>query len=299
MTALVEMPDAEGEIERIAQEIELLQGTAAITIIRIGERLKQAQEKFRYVRASNGFAGWVESRLNFSRRTAYRFIGVYERFGTESVQKLHTFSSETLCLLAEPSTPEDVRAEVIEKADAGERLTLADVRRAVDEARLQQVGQHQAEVARLRAEADQREAAVRAEFEGGFFVKPEELQAKIDEVVLPLKKRAERLQDQIDGMKRNEQARIEAERAKRSKQEAKAEKRPAIDAAASLNEINVRRTLADFAAAAMRITPDEAMAIAERSAKATEQTVERWIGDSREHAKAAIAWLTEFLKRTQ
>jgi hypothetical protein len=38
------------------------------------------------------------------------------------VQKLHRFSSETLCLLAEPSTPDEARAAVIERAETGDAV---------------------------------------------------------------------------------------------------------------------------------------------------------------------------------
>jgi hypothetical protein len=82
----------------------------------VGKRqAARARKLFLYKRDEGGFEGWVESRLRYSRTTAYNLLTVHERFG-ESVQSLDTLPRSVLYLLARPSTPDEVRQE------AGERL---------------------------------------------------------------------------------------------------------------------------------------------------------------------------------
>ena len=100
------LPD--DRLEAIAREIETLQADA---ILHVAERLAEAREIFRYRRDEGGFGGWVESRLHYSRATAYNVLGIYERFGGECVQYLDTFPASILYLLAAPSTPADTKAE--------------------------------------------------------------------------------------------------------------------------------------------------------------------------------------------
>ena len=103
----------------------------ATAIIKIGERLAEARDLFRYDRSEGGFAGWCEKRLSFSHETARRMISVYEAFG-ESSKKSWNFealSKEALFTLAAPSTPEEVRIEVEQMLIDGQKVTAADVKR--------------------------------------------------------------------------------------------------------------------------------------------------------------------------
>jgi phage N-6-adenine-methyltransferase len=113
-------------LETIAQEIERLQGTA---ILQVAERLAEAHEIFRYQHDEGGFQGWVERRLTFSRRTAYKLLDVHKQFGgKESVHIMHTLPRSVLYLLAAPSTPPDARDAVLDLAANGEHLTHAQVK---------------------------------------------------------------------------------------------------------------------------------------------------------------------------
>ena len=62
------------------------------------------------------------------------YLAVHEKFGGESVRISHTLPRSVLYLLARPSTPDEVREEAIERAEAGERLTLAEVKEKVEAA---------------------------------------------------------------------------------------------------------------------------------------------------------------------
>lgn len=126
-------PDVEARLEEIAKGVETIQATA---IVKIGERLAEARDLFRYDRREGGFEGWCQARLRLDRVAAWRMISVYEQLG-ESVansQHFEVLSKEALFQLAAPSTPEEVRVKVQQLLIDGEKVTAADVRRLRDEA---------------------------------------------------------------------------------------------------------------------------------------------------------------------
>lgn len=77
-----------------------------------------------------GFVAWAESKAwGFSVRTAYRMIGIAERFS----EIRHTASSQSaLYLLCERSSSDEARAEAARRMEAGEFLTVADARKIVE-----------------------------------------------------------------------------------------------------------------------------------------------------------------------
>ena len=86
MNEVTPVIDVDEQIEAIAKDIEALQAT---TFFRIAERLAEAHELFRYKRDEGGFAGWVETRLRYSRATAYRLLDVHEKLGDKASKLRH------------------------------------------------------------------------------------------------------------------------------------------------------------------------------------------------------------------
>jgi N6-adenosine-specific RNA methylase IME4 len=119
-------------LEAIVTEIETLQATA---ILQVAARLAEARDIFHYRRDEGGFTGWVERRLSFGKSTAYKLLDVHERFGRgggESFHNMETLPRAVLYLLAAPSTPDEARAEVVERVEAGERLRHVDVQAIIE-----------------------------------------------------------------------------------------------------------------------------------------------------------------------
>jgi len=145
--------------------------------------------------------GWIASRLRFSERTAYNLLNVHERFGKECLQNLQTLPRSVLYLLAEPSTPDEACEEVAERVEAGERMTPAQIKEIVDRAVNAEI-EPKLEV--LRAEAFQREAELRSEYEGS-------AQSKIDKAVnkatAPLQKRIQKYEERMAKIKERDEAR--------------------------------------------------------------------------------------------
>lgn len=144
--------DVEQRLEDIAKGIETVQATA---IIKIGERLAEARDLFRYDRREGGFEGWCERRLKLSRSAAYRMISVYEQL-SESVPTLGHFddvTKEVLYALAAPSTPEEVRVEVKQLLIDGQKVTAADVKKLKEELASDQAKAAKEHARAVRAEA--------------------------------------------------------------------------------------------------------------------------------------------------
>jgi hypothetical protein len=119
-------------LKAIAKEIR---STQAAAVTRIGKLIVEAREIFRYRRNEHGFGGWVESQLPFSRHTAYNLLHVYERFGEQLSNKFDTLAPTVLYLLAQPSTPESACTEILDRAAAGENVSVVAVKAAIAEHR--------------------------------------------------------------------------------------------------------------------------------------------------------------------
>jgi hypothetical protein len=115
-------------VQQRTTEIKALMRKTAQDIVEIGQKLDEVRAKL-----NNGkFSEWLEKEFNWSRRTAYRFISVYEQFGRANLAQLDIAPS-ALYLLAEPSTPDAARQEGMARAEAGETISLSRAQVIVDE----------------------------------------------------------------------------------------------------------------------------------------------------------------------
>jgi hypothetical protein len=121
-------------LETIAKDIETTHTNA---VLHIAAQLAEARDIFRYRRDEGGFGGWVETRLRYSRSTAYNLLSVHERFGGEkNLSKwLDTFPAGILYALAAPSTAETARTEIIERAQSGEVIQFSEVKNTIGTAK--------------------------------------------------------------------------------------------------------------------------------------------------------------------
>jgi hypothetical protein len=121
-------------LETIAKNIESLTAT---TTLQVAAQIAEAHKIFRYRRDEGGFGGWVETRLGYSRQTAYNLLNVHEQFGgQESVQNLDTLlTASVLYLLAAPSTPKEARDAVVESAQAGKSVLIGEAKQIVEQAK--------------------------------------------------------------------------------------------------------------------------------------------------------------------
>jgi Protein of unknown function (DUF3102) len=106
-------------------------------IIEIGRRLTEAKK----IAGHGNWLPWLEREFGWSVSTADRFVQVYENVGTKFVNMTNLdLPVSGLYLLAAPSTPENVRAEITERVATGEKITVADVRESKDRAHIVEHG---------------------------------------------------------------------------------------------------------------------------------------------------------------
>ncbi|MBK8897014.1 MAG: hypothetical protein IPN66_07255 [Candidatus Competibacteraceae bacterium] len=77
---------------------------------------------------SGNFEAWFELETGLDRQMAYKFIQAAEKFGDGMYNNYTSLSPTVLYLISAPSTPETVVTQAIEKAESGEKVTVADVK---------------------------------------------------------------------------------------------------------------------------------------------------------------------------
>ena len=110
-------------IQRTGEIQERLQRSAQ-DIWEIGQRLADVRDQLKH----GQFDSWLKAEFGWSRRTAYNFINVYETFGERANLAQLDIASSALYLLAAPSTPDELRKEVLLKAKEGEKITHKELR---------------------------------------------------------------------------------------------------------------------------------------------------------------------------
>jgi DNA repair exonuclease SbcCD ATPase subunit len=101
---------------------------AAQAIVESGRDLLEAK-----ARVGHGqFLEWLKGCFPWSKSTAYRMMEVAENLKFPTVGNLENIQIKALYLLAQPSTPESAREEVMSRTEAGETLSHAQVKELVE-----------------------------------------------------------------------------------------------------------------------------------------------------------------------
>jgi Protein of unknown function (DUF3102) len=112
-----------------ANAIRALGKRVVADIIEIGRRLTECKR----IAGHGNWLPFLDSEFGWrSEDTAQRFMQVYTFAGQIPQIAEYDIPVSGLYLLAAPSTPDVVRQEVIARAEAGEKLSVADVRAAVE-----------------------------------------------------------------------------------------------------------------------------------------------------------------------
>jgi hypothetical protein len=229
-----------------------------------------------------------------SRSTAYNLLSVHKTLGEKVSNALDTLPRRVLYLMAPESVPEEVRAEIIQRAEAGEHFTHAQVKeligKAAAEARGEQQAATKADREQLRQQAERDEAAKyekklaaatekydaeveRLRTDLASALSPEELQSAIDEALAPL-------QDKIK--------RLEAERDKRKREAPTRKDEFGLRAQAITGALRVL-------AASLTITPPQMIEAAKFVSEVTSRPVNAVLADDVANARNVSAWLDQFI----
>ena len=106
-----------------AERIKLRLKRTVEDIIEIGRELTAVKDELPH----GQFLPWIAAEFEMSDQTARRFMDVHATFG-DKFNNLLNFKPSVIYALAAPSTPDSVIQQAIEKAEAGEKVTVADVK---------------------------------------------------------------------------------------------------------------------------------------------------------------------------
>lgn len=116
--------DTAFSIKAATERIRLRMKRTAEDIIEIGRDLIEVKDALPH----GQFGDWLKAEFEMSEWTARNFTNVADKFGTKT-GKIPDFTPSILYELSAPSTPEPVVEQAIQKADDGERITVADVKK--------------------------------------------------------------------------------------------------------------------------------------------------------------------------
>lgn len=236
-------------------------------IIEIGRRLAAAKE----IAGHGGWLPWIEREFGWQERTAQRYINVYSAFGSNpsGLTDLE-LPMESLYLLTAPSTPEEAREAVIERASNGEALSLKEVQGMIDAAKQKQAADYERRLKAL-TEKYQREAdQLRADI--GDALSPDDIQSAINDALAPLQRKIKRLEEERD------------KRATRKRPDPHG--LPATSIIAALHQL----------ALALTITPAQVLEREKMVAQATGQQLKALTAEPVRDAKTVLPWLERFIK---
>ncbi|MGC4033637.1 MAG: DUF3102 domain-containing protein [Tepidisphaeraceae bacterium] len=118
--------DAKAIVIGATNEIKDRIGRATQNIVEIGTRLNVVKQHLPH----GAFGDWLDAEFGWNERTAQRMMGVATTFKSDTVSDLN-IGAKALYLLASPSTPDEVRSEIVTRAQSGEAIKHKDVRAAV------------------------------------------------------------------------------------------------------------------------------------------------------------------------
>jgi len=110
-----------------AAEIRRLGKRVVRDVIEIGERLT----KCKALAGHGNWLPWLEREFGWTDDTALNFMRAHELAKSRNFRDLNLPISG-LYLLAAPSTPKEARDEIIERAQAGETVPVAEVKRTIE-----------------------------------------------------------------------------------------------------------------------------------------------------------------------
>lgn len=114
-------------VQQETDELKAIVKRSAQDIIIIGQKLIRVKETLPH----GEFGKWLDSEFGWTDRTAQNFMRVYQMFKNENFSDLN-FAPSALYLLAAPSTPEEARTEILQRAENGEAILYTQVKQTID-----------------------------------------------------------------------------------------------------------------------------------------------------------------------
>jgi hypothetical protein len=105
-------------------------------VIEIGRRLTECKKILGQILGHGNWLPWLDQKFGWSEATARNFMRVYELTQSKSANFADLkLPVSALYLLAAPNAPEQARQEIVERAEAGENLTVSEVEKTIKRAK--------------------------------------------------------------------------------------------------------------------------------------------------------------------
>jgi DUF3102 family protein len=266
---LVTNPNEAEFLAEKAGAIRALAKNVVRDVIEIGRHLHEVQDRLSRKGGGEGrFVQWVKDEFKWSRTHAHDLISLYE-FRSNVQRAEHSgLSLNAFITLARPSAPEAARAEVLERAEAGEQLTHEMVKEIVEQARAGEADKYEKKLAAAQQQYERELAELKRHLQGA--MSEDDIASAIDEALAPLKDKIKRLEDEKEKRKAGAPTR----------------KNEFGLQAARIN--NAVRDLANV----LVIKPEQFLENERLIAETTHQTVEQVSAEFMDCARTANAWLT-------
>jgi hypothetical protein len=126
----------DSDLTEHAAAIHKLSKQTMENIVEIGCRLSECKRIIK--ERGESWSDWLKREFEWSDQTARRFIHVYEQLPGLNKLLSRQFPISALYLLAAPRTPPEARDEIVERAQAGEPVSVADIKQTIEAAKGQQ-----------------------------------------------------------------------------------------------------------------------------------------------------------------
>ncbi len=110
-------PSCASQLQASAQAIRLMERNITADALRIGHELIIVKERLEH----GAFQAWLSAEFAWSDRHARNYMAAAKQFYDKS-EVISDLPLTTVCALAAPSTPEPVRANVIQKLEGGDAV---------------------------------------------------------------------------------------------------------------------------------------------------------------------------------
>ena len=274
MDAVTTVATSEIALAEHVAVIRALGKRVARDITEIGYRLTLCRE----LCGHGGWLPWLDREFGWKEQTARNFMQVYElslkspNFGDLNIPV------SGLYLLAAPNTPDEVIDQVVERAEQGEKLSLAKVKEMIADARAADLATAEERLAKLKASYEKQQEELREEQAG--LMSKADIEKLIEKTLEPLRRRLANAKKTI--------ARLRKPPTKGDKIRDKFGTAPAAIDMALENFIG-----------RLTIAPVDVIEHQRMITAATGQTMKAGLAGKITNAKRAVAWLEKFLTLTE
>jgi hypothetical protein len=117
-------------LREAADRLRLRLSRTAQDIIEIGRELIAVKDRVGH----GNFLPWIDREFAMTAKSAERLMSVAEKFG-DKINIVSNLLPTVLYELAAPNTTEEVRTEIVDRAESGERISVADVQATKEKAK--------------------------------------------------------------------------------------------------------------------------------------------------------------------